>query len=105
MSNRRIFSKPTCNRLKPVVTRWYERLDSGEVFEVIAVDDVDGVVDVQNLDGEVAEMNIATWRKLNLIRVTMPDWSDYRSPFDIDRDVATLNVVWEQWQQESKPMH
>ena len=93
------------NKLKPVVTRWYQRIDNGDVFEVIAVDETDGMVDIQNFDGEVAEMSMKTWRRLDLIRVAAPEYSDHCAPYETDRDLTTLNLIWDQWQQGSRAMH
>ncbi len=93
------------NKLKPIVTKWYERVDTDEVFEVIAVDHIDGVVDVQNLEGDVAEMDMATWRNLKLERIAAPHWRDYNVRYASDAHVAKLNNVWEQWQQGSDAMH
>lgn len=93
------------HKLKPVVTKWYKRLDNGEMFEVIAVDEVDGFVDVQNFDGEVAEMTLHAWRNLNLARVSAPDWHDSYGSFESDRDVANLNMIWDKWQKGLRVMH
>lgn len=38
------------NQLDPVVTQWYQYRDEGTLFEVIAVDDRDGTVDIQDFD-------------------------------------------------------
>lgn len=105
MSNRRMVSRRFVNRLKPTVTRWYECIDTGDVFEVIAVDEHDEIVDVQNFDGEVAEMNMTTWRQLRLVRVAAPQWSDHNLPYESDHDVKMLNNVWNQWHQGSRAMH
>ena len=94
-----------CNKFKPVVTKWYERLDTGEIFEVIAVDEADGIIDVQNFEGDVAEMDMKTWRELDLGRVSSPQWQDRCSPYETDRDITTLNMIWDQWQQGSRAMH
>jgi hypothetical protein len=93
------------NKLKPVVTRWYEREDTGEIFEVIAVDAADGMVDVQNFEGEVAEMDMKTWQELNLSRVRSPQWYDRCAPYEVDRDITALNIIWDKWQQGSSAMH
>lgn len=104
MANRRMRSR-FANKLKPVVTRWYECLDTGDIFEVIAVDDLDEIVDVQNFSGEVAEMNMNIWRQLRLVRIAAPQWSDTCLPYESDHDVTMLNNVWDQWQQGSRAMH
>src|SRR5437868_15410896 len=44
----------------PEIGLWY-RLSGGELFEVVAVDDDDGTIDIQHFDGTVEEMDIEDW--------------------------------------------
>jgi urease accessory protein UreF len=105
MRNRRVLSERFVNKLKPIVTRWYQCVDTGDIFEVIAVDEVDEVVDVQNFAGEVAEMNMNAWRRLRLIRIAAPHWPDHGLPYESDHEITMLNKVWSQWHQGSRSMH
>lgn len=45
---------------QPSIGDWY-RLSGGELFEVVAVDDDDGTIDIQYFDGTVAEMEREDW--------------------------------------------
>ena len=45
---------------KPEIGAWY-RLRGGESFEVVAVDDDDGTIELQAFDGTVEEMDIEDW--------------------------------------------
>ena len=45
---------------QPAIGDWY-RLRGGELFEVVALDDSDGTIEVQYFDGTVEEMEIADW--------------------------------------------
>ncbi len=44
----------------PSIGDWY-RLNGGELFEVVAVDDDDGTIDIQYFDGTVEEMDTEDW--------------------------------------------
>jgi hypothetical protein len=46
--------------LKPNVGDWY-RLNGGELFEVVAVDEDDGTIEIQYFDGTVQEMEVEDW--------------------------------------------
>ena len=39
---------------------WY-RLNGGELFEVVAVDEDDGTIEIQHFDGTVQEMEFEDW--------------------------------------------
>jgi Family of unknown function (DUF6763) len=45
---------------QPGIGDWY-RLHGGESFEIVAVDDDDGTVDIQYFDGTVEEMDLDDW--------------------------------------------
>jgi hypothetical protein len=45
---------------KPEIGAWY-RLRGGESFEVVAVDDDDGTIELQAFDGTVEEMDMEDW--------------------------------------------
>jgi len=44
----------------PGIGDWY-RLNSGQLFEVVAVDDDDGTIEIQYFDGTVEEMDVEDW--------------------------------------------
>ena len=45
---------------QPEIGAWY-RLRGGETFEVVAVDDDDGTIEMQSYDGTVEEMDVEVW--------------------------------------------
>jgi hypothetical protein len=44
----------------PGIGDWY-RLNGGQLFEVVAVDDDDGTIEIQYFDGAVEEMDVEDW--------------------------------------------
>lgn len=47
----------------PAVGNWYKTLDD-EVFEVIAVDEDDGTIEIQYRSGDIEELDIDDWNQL-----------------------------------------
>jgi hypothetical protein len=45
---------------QPGIGDWY-RLNGGQLFEVVAVDDDDGTIEIQYFDGTVEEMDVEDW--------------------------------------------
>jgi hypothetical protein len=45
---------------QPGIGAWY-RLNGGALFEVVALDDDDGTIEIQYFDGTVEEMDIEDW--------------------------------------------
>ncbi|HXN10146.1 MAG TPA: DUF6763 family protein [Steroidobacteraceae bacterium] len=74
-------------RVRPDVGKWY-RAGSGEAYEVVALDEDDGTVEVQYFDGTVAEFELEDWeaqRKSGEIE-DAEEPEDWTGSVDIDVD-------------------
>jgi len=61
--------------LYPIIGQWFSR-PSGTLFEVVAIDDDDRTVEIQQFDGTIDEVDIDNWSDLMLTEVSAPeDWS------------------------------
>ena len=76
---------------QPGIGDWY-RLNGGALFEVVALDDDDGTIEIQYFDGTVEEMDIedweAQWDEGALESAEAPeDWSGSVDVENSDNDV------------------
>jgi hypothetical protein len=67
------------NFVKPIVGQWY-RGETNELFEVVAIDDEDGSIEVQYFDGSITEMDVDAWNERLLegdieVASAPEDWS------------------------------
>ena len=61
--------------LYPVIGQWFSR-PNGTLFEVVAVDEDGGTVELQQFDGTLDEVEMEAWPELLLTEVSAPeDWS------------------------------
>lgn len=74
------------SRHLPRVGHWYQDNDSQQLFEVVALDHDEGTVQVQYLDGEIADYDGEAWADLELSKAAEPE--DWRAPFEVDDDPA-----------------
>ena len=65
----------------PVIGNWYRR-SNGSLFEVVAVDEQDGTVELQYFDGTIDEFDLETWPKLLIESAGAPD--DWSGSVDMD---------------------
>ena len=57
------------------MTHWFKR-PNGTLFEVVAIDEEDATVEIQQFDGTIDELEIERWPQLLLTEVSAPeDWS------------------------------
>jgi hypothetical protein len=59
----------------PVIGQWFRR-PNGTLFEVVAIDEEDMTVEIQQFDGTIDEIDLERWPNLFLTEVSAPeDWS------------------------------
>ncbi|MDJ0793053.1 MAG: hypothetical protein QNI98_02330 [Woeseiaceae bacterium] len=59
----------------PVIGQWFKR-PNGTLFEVVAIDEGDQTVEIQQFDGTIDEFDANRWQDLMLTEVSAPeDWS------------------------------
>lgn len=69
----------------PVISQWYRHLDKGQSFQVTAIDEADGTIEVQHFDGDLEEIDLEDWRDMALEPIETPE--DWTGPMDdIERD-------------------
>lgn len=70
--------------INAVVGEWYQS-DSGERFEVVAMDDEEATIEIQYFNGDVEELDQDSWSAIGLQRIPAPE--DWSGPFDdLERD-------------------
>lgn len=61
--------------LYPVIGQWFRR-SNGTLFEVVAVDEDAGTIELQLFDGTIDEVDLEAWPDLLLVEASAPeDWS------------------------------
>jgi hypothetical protein len=54
------------NDFDPVVANWYLHLDKGQRFEVVAVDEERGTVELQHYDSDLEEVTLDEWSQMDI---------------------------------------
>jgi hypothetical protein len=73
----------------PRVGAWY-RDAAGELFEVVALDEDDGTVEVQHYDGTIEEYDLDAWFDSQIAVAAPPE--DYSGSLDIEREDYGLEL-------------
>jgi hypothetical protein len=73
------------NEQDPIVQNWYQFLDKGQNFRVVAVDEDSGYIEIQHYDGDVEEIEMDIWDELDIEFIEPPE--DWTGPVDyVERD-------------------
>lgn len=67
------------HRQEPQVGQWY-RNEAGALFEVVAMDGDEGIVEIQYFDGDIEELDMDAWYAQMLQPEAEPE--DWSGPFD-----------------------
>jgi hypothetical protein len=73
----------------PAIGEWYQA-PGGLTFEVVAVDDEDGTIDIQHYDGTVEELDFDAWEECEFAATDPPE--DYAGSLDIEREDYGLDL-------------
>jgi hypothetical protein len=66
--------------LDPLIESWYRDKETGRVFEVVAIDEYGGTVEIQYFESEVEEMDIDNWYEQKIEVIAAPE--DWSGPYD-----------------------
>lgn len=67
----------------PSIGDWYKD-ESGNTFEIVALDEDEGSIEIQYFDGSVEELDSDAWAELALEAVEPPE--DWSGSLDIERE-------------------
>ncbi len=62
--------------ITPIVGNWYQGADELR-FEVVALDEDEGIIEIHYFDGELDEVEFDVWSQMRVEHVSSPgDWAD-----------------------------
>ncbi len=64
----------------PIIGNWYRNEETGNDFEVVALDEDAQTVEIQYFDGELEELELDAWYELPIEAIEAPE--DWSGPFD-----------------------
>jgi len=57
----------------PLVNTWYQHLDKGQKFQVVAVDESESVTEIQYFDGDIEEIDLEDWYLMDIEQIESPE--------------------------------
>lgn len=85
--------------MDPIVGNWYQHVDKGLDFEVVAVDEETTSVEIQYVDGTLDEITLDDWYEIDLEPAEPPeDWTGPLDDADLEEvDEAEAGVEEDDW--------
>lgn len=81
----------------PETGRWYEDLESEEIFKVLSVDPDEELVRIQWLDREIEEIDLDLWNEMDLELAEAPEgWVDDDESAAGDDDEEDPEEDWDE---------
>ena len=68
------------SELIPRVGSWYRNQEDDRLFEIVAMDEDDGTIEIQYFESEIEELDMDTWAELELELTAAPE--DWSGPYD-----------------------
>jgi hypothetical protein len=94
--------------IDPIVGEWYQHLDKGQRFLVVAFDETEGLIETQHFDGDIEEIPLDVWYQQDLDIAEPPEnWAgvlDIGTKDDYGTEVTDTDISdWTAPLQEIKP--
>lgn len=86
---------------RPAVGEWYAN-PQGVTFEVVAVDDEDGSIQVQYFDGTLEELDADAWGEMRFKQVDPPE--DWSGSLDMEREDYGVDLDEERHELWANPL-
>jgi hypothetical protein len=85
---------------EPVVGQWYENVDESESFRVLSVDEDAELIEIEYLDGDIEEIDLETWRELDLDKIEEPEGWAASHEEKKDEEDEDLDEDWDEEEDE-----
>jgi hypothetical protein len=97
--------------MPPIVGNWYSHRDKGETFQVVALDEDSGTIEIQDFDGGIDEIDVDEWRQFTVASAAPPDdwggsvddvepdefgYTDLTDDIGSGNPIETATFTWEQ---------
>ena len=66
------------------IGNWYKSPEIQEIFEIVAVEPDDDCIEIQYFDGEIEELDLASWDELNATEIAEPE--DWSGPYEMSKE-------------------
>lgn len=81
----------------PIIGNWYRNQETGNDFEVVALDEDAQTIEIQYFDGELEELDLDTWYDLPIEAIEAPE--DWSGPFD---ELESDDLGYDEGEEESE---
>ena len=88
--------------IDPIVGIWYQHLDKGGKFSVVAIDENEGLIEIQYFDGDLEEIDRDSWDEMEIESIEEP--KDWTGPLDemedegLDAEISMKDDNWARMQ-------
>lgn len=84
------------NEIDPIVGSWYQHLDKGQRFVVVAYDEEEGLIETQHFDGDIEEISLEEWYQQDIDTAEEPEnWAgalDIGTKDDYGTEITDTNI-------------
>lgn len=93
--------------LDPIVGNWYQHLDKGQRFVVVAFDEDEGLIETQHFDGDIEEIPLEIWYQQDIDIAEEPEnWAgalDIGTKDDYGTEITDTNIS--DWSEPLQTIH
>lgn len=72
------------NAPEPIIGQWYRNATLSDIFEIVAVDSDESLIEIQYFDGQIEELDLEYWHQYPSIEIAAPE--DFSGAYEIPKE-------------------
>jgi uncharacterized protein DUF6763 len=72
------------------IGHWYSSINKSNLFEVVAIDYDEQLIETQSFDGDIEELEFTGWKTIFPVEVAPPE--DWTGPYEIEKEDPAYNA-------------
>ena len=70
--------------IEPIIGHWHKNRELTDIFEIVAIDEDDKLIEIQYFDGQIAEIDLDSWKDSRPVEVAEPE--DFSGAYEIPKE-------------------
>ena len=69
---------------EPMIGQWYRNSKLPDIFEIVAIDNDESLIEIQYFDGQIEELDLDTWCEYPSIEIAAPE--DFSGAYELSKE-------------------
>lgn len=72
------------NAPEPIIGQWYRNSKLADIFEIVAIDNDENLIEIQYFDGQIEELDLESWNEYPSVEIAAPE--DFSGAYEMPKE-------------------